>query len=82
MFPSLETVIGLLVNSAHEYCHYTGSTLLPEGVLSPKLYVDVPARPQTWDFFYTSFLHNHPPICISFLKEIHLILLKLGAFLP
>ena len=52
----------------------------PEGVLSTKLFVDVPARPWKFDFLYTNFLHNYPPISISFLKEKHPILLKLGAF--
>ena len=52
----------------------------PEGVLSPKLYVDVPARPQKFDFLYTNFSHNYPPIDISLSKEKHPLLLKLGAF--
>ena len=52
----------------------------PEGVLSPKLYVDVPARPQKLDFLYTNFLHNYPPISTPFWKENHPICLKLGAF--
>ena len=52
----------------------------PEGVLSPKLYVDVPATPGKFDFLYTNFSHNYPPISVPFLKENHPILLKLSAF--
>ena len=50
------------------------------GVLSPKLYVDVPAGPRKSDYLYTNFLPNFPPINIPFLKEKHPIWIKLGAF--
>ena len=54
----------------------------PEWVLSPKLYEDVPAGPWKFDFLYTNFSHNYPPISIPFSKEKHPILFKfkLGAF--
>ena len=38
------------------------------GLLSPKLYVDVPARPRKSDFRYTNFLPNFPPITDQFLS--------------
>ena len=44
------------------------------------MYVDVPAA-KNFDFRYTNFLHNYPPINTPFLKEKHPILLKLGCFL-
>ena len=50
------------------------------GVLSPKLYVDVPAGPRKSDYLYTNFLPNFPPISIPFSKEKHPIWIKLGAF--
>ena len=50
------------------------------GLLSPKSYVDVPARCWKSDFLYTNFLPNFPPISIPFSKEKHPILTKLGAF--
>ena len=50
------------------------------GVLSPKLYVDVPAGPRKSDYLYTNFLPNFPPISIPFSKEKHSIWIKLGAF--
>ena len=50
------------------------------GVLSPKSYVDVPARPRKSDYLYTNFLPNFPPISIPFSKEKHPIWIKLGAF--
>ena len=50
------------------------------GLLSPKLYMDVPAGRQKSDFLYTNFVPNFPPISIPFLKEKHPILTKLGAF--
>ena len=52
----------------------------PEWVLSPKLYVDVPAGPWKFGFLHINFLHNYPPISIPFSKEKHPILFKLGAF--
>ena len=51
-------------------------TFCPGGLLSPKSYVDVPARPRKSDFLYTNYLPNFPPR----LKEKHPILTKLGAF--
>ena len=39
------------------------------GLLSPKSYVDVAARPQKSDLFFTNFLPNFLPISIPFLKE-------------
>ena len=48
------------------------------GVLSTKLYVDVPAVPRKSD--YTNFLPNFPPISIPLSKEKHPIWIKLGAF--
>ena len=54
--------------------------ITPRGLLSPKLYVDVPAGPRKSDFFFTNFLPNFPPITIPFLKEKHLILTQLGVF--
>ena len=61
-------------------CHFP--EIDPEGVLSSKLYVDVPTGPRKLNFLYrpTNFLHNHPPISIPFSKERHPLLLKLGAF--
>ena len=50
------------------------------GLLSPKSYVDVPARPRKSDVLYTNFLPNFPPISIPFSKEKHPIWIKLGAF--
>ena len=50
------------------------------GVLSTKLYVDVPAGPRKSDYLYTNVLPNFPPISIPFLKEKHPIWIKLGAF--
>ena len=50
------------------------------GVLSPKLYVDVPAGPRKSDYLYTNFWPNFPPISIPFSKEKHPIWIKLGAF--
>ena len=57
-------------------------TELPRGggLLSPKPYVDVPARRWKSDFLYTNFLPNFPPISVPFLKEKHPILNTLGAF--
>ena len=53
---------------------------IPGGdMLLPKLYVNVPAGSQKFDFLLTHFLHNYPPIS-TFLKEMHPILLKLCAF--
>ena len=54
--------------------------LHPEGLLSPKSYVDVPDRPWKSDFLYTNFLPNFPPISLPFSKEKHPILTKLSAF--
>ena len=45
----------------------------PEGFLSPKSYVDVPAGPRKSDYLYTNFLPNFPPISIPFSKEKHII---------
>ena len=50
------------------------------GVLSTKLYVDVPAGPRKSEYLYTNFLPNFPPISIPFSKEKHPIWIKLGAF--
>ena len=50
------------------------------GVLLPKSYVDVPAEPQKFEFFHTSFLPNYPPISIPFSIEKHPILSRLHAF--
>ena len=47
------------------------------GLLSPKSYVDVPAEPWKFDFLYTNFLPNYPPISIPFSTEKHPILPKL-----
>ena len=47
---------------------FGGGFCLSEGVFSPKLYVDVPAGSQKFDFLYTNFLNNYPPIGILFLK--------------
>ena len=52
----------------------------PEGVLRPKLFMDVPAAPWIFNFLNTNFLHNYQPNSIPFLKEKHPILLKLGVF--
>ena len=51
------------------FCWGKGQISPLEGVLLPKLYVDVPAKPQKLDFLYTNFSHNYPPISIPFLKE-------------
>ena len=48
-------------------------TILPGGLLSPISYVDVPADLENLTF-------SIPPISISFSKEKHPILSKLGAF--
>ena len=45
--------------------------LVPGGLLSPKLYVDVPAEPEQSDYLYTNFLPNFPPISIPFSEEKH-----------
>ena len=42
--------------------------------------LDVPAKPQKFDFLYTNFSPNYPPISIPFSIEKHPILPKLGAF--
>ena len=47
--------------------------------LYPSVIVGLPQETQ-FDFLYTNFSHNYPPISIPFLKEKHPILLKLGAF--
>ena len=52
----------------------------PEGVLSPKLYVDVPAAPGKFVYLYTNFSHSYPPISIPFAEGNHPIWLKLSAF--
>ena len=59
---------------------YSSVGLTPVGLLSPKLYVDVPAWSWKSDFLYTNFLPNSPHISIQILKEKHPILTKLGAF--
>ena len=62
-------------NDTKLHCQtYTAIPGGPEGVFLPKLYMDVPAG-----FLRTNFSHNYPLISISFSKEKHLILLKLGA---
>ena len=52
----------------------------PGGLLSQKLYVDVPTGSRKSDYLNTNFLPNFPPISMPFLKEKHPILTKLGAF--
>ena len=65
----------------YEFVAFTwGLPFFPWGLLWPKLYMDVPARPRKSDFLYTNFLPNFPPISIPFSKEKHPILTKLGAF--
>ena len=61
---------------------YPRYKIIPEGLLSPKSYVDVPAGPRNFDFHYTNFLPNYTPISIPILLEKHLIWPKLGAFSP
>ena len=39
------------------------------GLLSPKSYVDVPARPRKSDFLYTNFIPNFPTISIPFSED-------------
>ena len=46
------------------------------GLLMLKSYMDVPARPQKFDFLYT----NYPPISLPFLIKKDSSLPKLGAF--
>ena len=69
-------------NSFDKSCQLlsTEDNNLPGGVLSSKLYGDVPAGSRKSDYLYTNFLPNFPPISIPFLKEKHPILIKLGAF--
>ena len=43
----------------------------PGGSLLPKSYMDVHAKPQKFDFLYSNFLPNYPPISIPFLIEKH-----------
>ena len=52
------------------------------GLLSPKSYVDVPAEPRKFDFLYTNFSPNYPPIGkpIPFSIEKRPILPNLDAF--
>ena len=52
----------------------------PGGLLLPKSYMDVPAEPRKFDFLYTNFSPNYPPISIPFTIEKHQILPKFGAF--
>ena len=42
--------------------------------------LDMPAKPQKFNFLYTNFSPNYPPISIPFSIEKHPILPKLGAF--
>ena len=49
-------------------------------VLLQKSYVEAPARPQKFDFLFSNFLPNYPPISIPILIEKHPIVPKLGAF--
>ena len=58
----------------------TSNGHIPEGILSPKSYVDVPAELRKSDFLYSNFLPNYPPISVPFSIEKHPILPKLGAF--
>ena len=67
-------------NHAHVLVVVIRIVLRTGGVLSPNLYVDVPAGPRKSDFLYTHFLPNFPPISIPFSKEKHPILTKLDAF--
>ena len=55
-------------------------TLTPRGLPLTKVYVDVPVRPRNFDFLYTNFSPNYPPISIPFSIERHLVLPKLGVF--
>ena len=83
---NLEQVANSLADLEHVALYFDNlvdknGTLSPGGVLSPKLYVDVPAGPRKSDHLYTNFLPNFPPISIPFSKEKHpTILIKLGAF--
>ena len=54
--------------------------LNPGRLLSLKSYVDVPAELWKFDFLYTNFLPNYPPISIPFSMKKHPVLPKLGAF--
>ena len=70
-----DTMCEICINLClHLWCSTSG------GLLSPKSYVDVPARRRKSDFLYTNILPNFPPISIPFLKEKHPILTNLGAF--
>ena len=41
------------------------------GLVSQKSYIGMPAEPLKFDFLYTIFLPNYPPINILFLTEKH-----------
>ena len=71
---------GILWNSFHSYIVCLLKNVFGgSGVLSPKMYVDVPAEPQKSDLLYTIFLPNNPSISIPFVIEKHPILPKFGA---